>query len=120
MTTTTHPTINTIMFDCHDPQRLAAFWTDLLGVEIRAQFAGYIWLEPQRPGGPSLAFQPVPDPTPGKNRLHLDGAFDDLEAVRGRIEALGGSHVSRESVPGFVWDVFSDPEGNVFCLGHED
>ena len=108
------------MIDCRDAAGLAAFWVELLGVEIRAEFVGFLWLEPQRRGGYSLAFQEVDDPTPGKNRLHLDGTFPDLVQLRDRIEGLGGSYVRSEAVPDFRWDVFADPEGNVFCIGHED
>ena len=116
----THPIINTVMIDCRDAESLAAFWSELLGVGVRARFGGFLWLEPQRGGGYSLAFQEVDDPTPGKNRLHLDGMFPDLALLRDRIEELGGSYVRSESVPDFEWVVFADPDGNVFCIGHGD
>jgi hypothetical protein len=67
------PTINTVAIDCHDPRRLADFWTALLGVEVLQGDDDFIWLTPQRPGAYKLAFQKVPDPTPGKNKLHLAG-----------------------------------------------
>lgn len=111
------PTINTVMFDCRDTGTLAAFWSELLGVGVRAMSGPFVWLDPQRPGGYSLAFQRVDDPTPGKNRLHLDGMAADLAGLRARVEALGGTHVGRESMSDFEWDVFADPEGNVFCIG---
>ena len=115
----THPIINTVMIDCRSAEELATFWSQLLGVDVRARFGGFLWLEPQRRGGYSLAFQEVDDPTPGKNRLHLDGMFSDLDLLRDRVQALGGSYVRSESMPEFTWDVFADPEGNVFCIGHE-
>lgn len=113
------PEVNTITFDTTDPDRLAAFWTELLGVEIRHRVDDqFIWLTSQRPGGVGLAFQRVPDPTPGKNRLHLDTACDDLIGLQDRIESLGGSYRETHEVPGFVWAVMADPDGNVFCAGH--
>lgn len=112
------PMINTVVFDCADAERLVAFWTALLGVGERHRSPGFVWLEPQRDGGFSLAFQEVPDPTPGKNKLHLDGEYPDLDRLTARVEALGGSVVDRQSVTGFVWNVYADPEGNVFCVGH--
>ena len=114
----TAPTINTIAFDCADPQRLAEFWTQLLGVEILQDYDDFIWLTPQRDGAYKLAFQKVPDPTPGKNKLHLDGYHEDLDSLTAQIEELGGSYVDRHHVPGFVWNVYADPEGNQFCCGH--
>lgn len=113
------PEINTVTFDTTDPERLALFWTELLGVEIRHRIEShFIWLTSQREGGVCLAFQHVSDPTPDKNRLHLDSACRDLRALRERVIALGGSFVETHEVPGFVWDIFADPDGNVFCAGH--
>lgn len=113
------PTVGSVVFDCTDPERLATFWSALLGVGEALRFPGFIWLEPQREGAYSLAFQQVPEPTPGKNRLHLDHRFDgDLEEVRSRVEALGGSMVREHDEYGYVWSVFADPEGNQFCVGH--
>ena len=112
------PQINTIAIDCHDPKRLAQFWTALLGVEILHDYEDFIWLTPQREGGYKLAFQQVPDPTPGKNKLHLDGYHEDLPALTKRIEELGGAFVEQHTLPSFVWNIYADPEGNVFCCGH--
>mgnify|MGYP001817026490 CR=1 FL=1 len=112
------PQINTIAFDCHDPKRLAEFWTALLGVEILHDYEDFIWLTAQREGGFKLAFQQVPDPTPGKNKLHLDGYHEDLPALTAKIEDLGGSFVKQHTVPSFVWNIYADPEGNQFCCGH--
>jgi predicted enzyme related to lactoylglutathione lyase len=114
----TAPVVNTVAFDCHDPDRLAAFWTALLGVEIRHRAHEFIWLTSQRKGGVTLAFQKVPDPTPGKNKLHLDGHHEDLEALTARVEQLGGSFVQQHVVPTFTWNIYADPEGNQFCCGH--
>lgn len=112
------PQINTVAFDCHEPKRLAEFWCQLLGVEILHDYDDFIWLKAQRDGGYKLAFQKVPDPTPGKNKLHLDGYHEDLDALTERIEGLGGSFVEQHTIPSFVWNIYADPEGNQFCCGH--
>jgi predicted enzyme related to lactoylglutathione lyase len=114
----TAPQINTIAFDCHNPARLAEFWTQLLGVDIRHSEEGFIWLTAQREGGVTLAFQEVPDPTPGKNKLHLDGYHEDLEGLTNRVLDLGGSFVAQHTTGTFIWNIFADPEGNQFCCGH--
>ncbi len=111
------PRINTVMFDCLD-LALADFWKGLLAVGERHRSGPYVWLEPQRQGGYSLAFQQVESTTPGKNKLHLDGAAEDLSAVTARVEKLGGSFVENHVVEDFTWNVYADPEGNLFCLGH--
>lgn len=114
----TSPQVNTVAFDCHDPKLLAQFWMELLGVEILHDYDGFIWLTAQREGGWKVAFQKVPDPTPGKNKLHLDGYHEDLEALTARVTELGGSFVAQHTVPSFVWNIYADPEGNQFCCGH--
>jgi predicted enzyme related to lactoylglutathione lyase len=78
-----------------------------------------VWLGRQREGAYSLMFQRVPDPTPGKNKLHLDGYVEDLPEMTERIVALGGSLVATHHSPSFVWNVYADPEQNLFCVGHE-
>lgn len=112
------PRVGSVVFDCADAERLAEFWKELLDTEIATQFPGFIWLKPAHEGGFSIAFQEVPDPTPGKNKLHVDAHHDDLDAVSDRIAGLGGSLVRSNEVPGFVWNVYADPEGNQFCVGH--
>jgi hypothetical protein len=112
------PTINTVMIDCCDATGMASFWSDLLGVGVRHVEHGFIWLDPQREGGFSLAFQEVGKVTPGKNKLHLDASCGDLDGLTTRIETLGGRLVEQQRVQGFVWYVYADPEDNVFCAGH--
>ena len=83
----------------------------------RAEFHGFIWRKQAHEGSLSIAFQEVPDPTPGKNKLHIDAYYDDPEAVSEPVSGLGGSLVASDEVPGFVWNIYSDPEGNQFCIG---
>lgn len=105
------------MVDCRDIDGMIEFWTKLLGVGVRNRHDTFAWLEPQREGAWALAFQQVPDPTPGKNKLHLDGAFRELEDLERRVVDLGGRVVDRHQIEGFEWWVFADVEDNVFCFG---
>jgi predicted enzyme related to lactoylglutathione lyase len=112
------PVVNTVAFDARDPERLARFWGELLGVGVRFREEQFVWLDRQREGAYSLMFQQVPDPTPGKNKLHLDCFGEDLAAMTARIEGLGGGLVDSRTSPSFTWNVYADPEGNLFCVGH--
>jgi predicted enzyme related to lactoylglutathione lyase len=59
----------------------------------------------------------VPDPTPGKNRVHLDFASADVEAEVARLVALGATETGRHSFgEEFRWVVLADPAGNAFCI----
>ncbi|MFB8352871.1 VOC family protein [Streptomyces niveus] len=107
-----HSYIRAIVIDCHDPERLAAFWSQLLGSAIASRTGPYVWLT--QGDGPVLGFQRVDEPTPGKNRTHVDLASPDPVAERERIEALGGRWLEQYMEGGFL--VMADPEGNEFCV----
>ena len=113
------PRIRSVVINTPDEERLAGFWSELLGVEIGQRTEGFIWLRPQRPGAFSIAFQKVAEPTVGRRRLHLDTSVGDLEAATARIVSMGGSHVEDHEVPGFSWRVMADPDGNEFCIAVE-
>ncbi|MEX2280319.1 MAG: VOC family protein [Acidimicrobiia bacterium] len=114
MTTTR---VTSVMIDCKDADAMVAFWTVVLGAGVRNRSDEFTWLEPQREGGWSVAFQQVPDPTPGKNKFHLDSACSDLEGLSETVVGLGGRFVERYSSEGFEWWVFADVEDNLFCAG---
>jgi len=68
--------------------------------------------------GRRLLFQTVPEPKPGKNRLHLDlnvGAERVEEEVE-RLLGLGASLLYRYEGPEGRWVTLADPEGNELCL----
>ena len=69
-----------------------------------------------RPEGPGLAFQKVDDPTPGKNRVHIDFTAADVEAEVKRLVDLGASETGRGNFGDFGWVVLADPDGNAFCV----
>jgi predicted enzyme related to lactoylglutathione lyase len=99
--------------DANDPERLAAFWAELLGtsIEERADEGRFVFLA--RVGGQLLAFQRVPEAKQGKNRIHLDVRVDDLGAATDAIVALGGSWDGNElELDDARWRTLRDPEGN--------
>jgi predicted enzyme related to lactoylglutathione lyase len=110
-----------VQVDCTDPERLGRFWADALGVGIRGTLGDpvhYVVLEAASPGAPRLSFQRVPDPTPGKNRLHLDLAVPDVEAATTALEKLGATRVPAGDISEYEidWRILADPEGNQFCV----
>jgi hypothetical protein len=108
--------IATVTFDCADPDGLAEWWAGALGGDVNAVAPGNFVLV-VRQGGPALGFQKVPDPTPGKNRLHMDFHAADKEAEVARLVAAGATELGRHSFgPEFDWVVLADPAGNAFCV----
>lgn len=117
--------ITCVVVDCTHPGRLAGFWCAVLGWERRDERGGdEPWVEIGPPGQPehgtvpTLLFQAVPDPSPGKRRLHLDlNATDrDQDAELARLLALGATRADVGQTGEESWHVLADPEGNQFCL----
>jgi hypothetical protein len=112
-----------VTFDCAEPERVARFWSEVLGYEQQ----GPVCVDPSGVG-PRLYFQRVPEGKVVKNRVHLDvrvgtGLVGEerlaaLEAECARLLPLGASRVrlltaddENESCL-----VMQDVEGNEFCL----
>jgi predicted enzyme related to lactoylglutathione lyase len=108
-----------VVVDCADPRALAPFWVQVTGYGVRTQDEGWVAIGPPA-GGVSIAFQQVPEPKVGKNRVHLDLLAEDVEAEARRIEALGGRRLWASTDPADVFIVLADPEGNEFCVISRD
>lgn len=106
-----------ITIDCADPRGLAAFWTKALGVEVDQDHEGdFLILHAAAEGGPVFAFQRVPEPRAGKNRVHVDFGTDDLEKEVERLTGLGAKKLDEHKMPGLSWTTLADPVGNEFCV----
>ena len=107
-----------VTIDCKEPAALVPFWTAALDFQIVADWDGaYVVLAGEI--GPRISLQRVPEPRVGKNRVHLDLAADDRLAEVDRLVGLGATVIEEHSVPGMVWTVLTDPEGNEFCVGSD-
>jgi predicted enzyme related to lactoylglutathione lyase len=108
--------VEMVTFDCTEPGPLAGWWAEQFGGETRElmkdEFVVVI-----RPEGPRLGFQRVPDPTPGKNRVHIDFSADDVDAEVSRLVAAGATETGQHQIGDhFRWVVLADPDGNAFCV----
>ncbi|WP_392674651.1 VOC family protein [Streptomyces sp. LN785] len=117
--------ISELVVDVADPDRLAAFWSEVLGyVELGREDDGSIEIGPPGVGfgspQPTLVLSPGSDPRPGKLRLHIDvNATDrDQDAELERLLALGARRVDVGRTGTENRHVLADPEGNEFCLLH--
>ncbi|MGW3297019.1 VOC family protein [Streptomyces xiamenensis] len=115
--------ISELILDVADPERLAAFWSEVLGyVELGREDDGSIEIGPPDTGfggpQPTLVLSPTTDPQPQKLRLHIDvNATDrDQDAELERLLALGAQRADVGQTGEESWHVLADPEGNVFCL----
>jgi predicted enzyme related to lactoylglutathione lyase len=108
--------IYTVTVDCHDPKRLAQFWSEALGYKFAYDEGDDVAIEkPDDESAPAIYFQVVPDQKVVKNRLHFDLAPADQHAEVERLKKLGAKEVDigQRDVS---WVVMADPEGNEFCV----
>jgi len=115
-----------ITVDAVDVAMIARFWSAALGMQVDMGTDGAAKLYPPTDGRASLPpiiwVQRSHQPKTTKLRLHLD-----LRPLYGRVEAeihrlldLGAKRVDigQSGHEGFT--VLADPEGNEFCVLHED
>jgi catechol 2,3-dioxygenase-like lactoylglutathione lyase family enzyme len=114
--------ISELVIDCRDPQRLAAFWCEVLGFTVLGtDDDGGVEIGPREGFGglqPTLVFSPATEPKVGKLRLHIDvnAADRDQDAELTRLLAAGARPVDIGQSGQESWHVLADPEGNEFCL----
>lgn len=111
-------TLGQMVVDCVDAEKLAGFWSQLLGLPIADganQFYSLI-PGPADKSLPSLMFLQVQKPTPGKNRWHLDLFTEDPAAQIERALSLGATRKGDYDEYDAVWTTLADPEGNLFDI----
>jgi predicted enzyme related to lactoylglutathione lyase len=107
-----------LVLDCSEPEALARFWSQALGLDEFGTIGSYVVLVSSSGALPRFLLQKVDEPKVGKNRMHLDIETPDVEGEVGRLEALGARRLEADtrSEHGFSWVVMADPEGNEFCV----
>ena len=112
-------TLHGIVIDCPDPDSLATFYQELLGMQRVQDDEDWIVIgdAPDRPG---VAFTRVPNyrpPTwPDGDRpqyRHFDVRVADLDAAEATALELGATRLPGD---GLTSRVFADPVGHPFCL----
>jgi predicted enzyme related to lactoylglutathione lyase len=114
--------LRSIVFDCPDPSRLAAFYGDLLGGVVDSTDPS--WCEVHFAELPlKLAFQGVAEfvpptwPNGQPQQVHLDLTVTDLESASARAVELGARILADpvEEEDSF-FQVHADPSGHPFCF----
>lgn len=105
-----------VTFDSGDPEPLARWWAERFDAQIQDTNEGWFVTVAGGTLPIALAFQRVSDPTPGKNKLHLDVTSEDLDTEALALVAAGAAEVARHEMGGFRWITLADPEGNQFCI----
>ncbi|GGY25679.1 VOC family protein [Streptomyces omiyaensis] len=115
--------ISELVLECADPERLAAFWSAVLGyVEVDREEDGSIEIGPPGTGfggpRPTLVLSPGTGAPSRPVRLHIDVSPTDRdqEEELARLLALGAVPADVGQTGEESWHVLADPEGNAFCL----
>ncbi len=109
-------TLGMVTFDTTDAESLATWWAEQTGAKIVQNHDGWFVVVAGGTLSALLSFQKVDDPTPGKNRVHLDLSAPDLEAEVERLLSAGATLVARRGDESFRWVTMADPDGNQFCV----
>ncbi|MDQ1521409.1 MAG: hypothetical protein QOI55_2482 [Actinomycetota bacterium] len=132
-----------VTVDAVDPHALARFWAAALGydvedhtdfirslldqgvatdddvIEVDGRLAWRTGAAIRHPdGGRRILFMQVGDPTPGKNRWHLDlnVGKERIDTEVARLTTLGANMHAQVDEPGAFHTTMADPEGNLFCV----
>lgn len=114
--------LRTVVIDCPDPEGLAGFYRELLGLAVVERVDDWVVIAGGEP--PRIAFQRVPDhrppawPDPERpQQMHVDVWVDDIDAAEARVLQLGATRLARvEDDPDDLFRVYADPAGHPFCL----
>ncbi|GAA2757402.1 VOC family protein [Actinopolymorpha rutila] len=105
-----------VVVDCPDPEALAAFYSELLGLPVTYRSDDWVVVAANDTTS-GVAFQRVPDhrppawPDPHRSQqLHLDVMVDDLADADVRVVGLGARRLAGGD------HVYADPAGHPFCL----
>jgi hypothetical protein len=79
-------TVSGVTIDSAEPEKLAAWWAEVLGWQLDGCCC-------RAPGGglQRLEFMPVPEAKSVKNRVHIDFGADDVQAAVDRLVAMGAT-----------------------------
>ena len=110
--------IHAITIDTADPQKLAAWWSEALGIAIGNDYGQIIQLVAS-PAVPPFQFQRIEAVPTQRNRVHVDLKTPDLDGETERLVALGATVVQKFELPQIRYTTLTDPDGNKFDLVQE-
>ena len=108
-----------LVIDCEDPDLLAGFYQELLGMVRVEEDPDWITIG-DAADRPAVAFQRVdrlvlpqwPD-ADHPQQMHVDAMVPDLDAAEAQVLKLGATSLN---AGGKSFRVYTDPSGHPFCL----
>ena len=113
-------TFDVLVIDCPNPDLLADFYGEVLGMRKFSDGPGWAELVGPNSAKPIVAFQRVENYTapqwPGQvvpQQMHIDVRVDDLDVGEKAVLALGATATGSGTE---TFRVYLDPAGHPFCL----
>jgi hypothetical protein len=109
--------LEAVTFDVADASAVAAFWSELLQREVRAEPSGALVVGDETQVG--LRFLTSGTGQVGPRRLHLhltSSSLDDQQRTVATALRLGGRHLDVGQAPDDDFVVLADPGGNALCV----
>ncbi len=110
--------IHAITIDTANPQRLADWWSEALGIAIGKDYGMIVQLEASA-SIPPIQFQKIENVPMERNRVHVDLRTPDLDEETARLAGLGATVLKKIELPQIRYTSFADPDGNLFDLVQE-
>ncbi len=109
--------IASIVIQCHEFDRMVAFWSAALGYASRAPADdGWIVLRDPSGIGPNLSFQARDKRAASRSWLHLDLYAENPHQEVERLVGVGARTYPWHYPPDADYVVLEDPDGNLFCV----
>ena len=108
--------IGSVVVDCNNFDRMAAFWQEALHYVPREPAEdGWVVLKDPLGSSPNVSVNQKSKPLSGKIRLHLDLYTSDQKAEVERLLKIGATLI-RSPKKDEDYVILADPEGNHFCV----
>lgn len=110
--------IHAVTIDTANPQKLAEWWSQALGIAVANDYGQIVQLAAAE-AVPAFQFQKIDDVPTQRNRVHVDLKTSDLDRETERLVALGATVLQKFDLPQFRYTTLADPDGNKFDLVQE-
>ncbi|HEY1740285.1 MAG TPA: VOC family protein [Acidimicrobiia bacterium] len=104
-----------MVINCADMERMSEFWCAVLDLTPRSNTTDFRVLTGKHG---NVALQVADDPVTYRHQMHVDiyCPLEDRARECARVKSLGATYVRDSAEPDDPFVVFTDPEGNEFCV----